>query len=84
MWLNEQEQVILRYLKQVGEVGASMREISRKAWTKDAWKENERWAHPHVSGLKDKKLVITTPAGNLRLPPTEEEEEEERKRRGLK
>jgi hypothetical protein len=73
MWLCEQEQIILKYLKDMGEPGAGAREICRKAWTKDAFKENERWAYPHLGSLKDKKLVETTPAGNYRLPPKEEE-----------
>jgi hypothetical protein len=82
MWLSEEEQLILRYLKDIGAIGASPREIARKAWTKDAWKENERWAYPPLSSLKDKKLVLTTPAGNYRLPPTKEEEEEQRRKEG--
>ena len=73
MWLCEQEQIILKYLKDMGEVGAGVREICRKAWTKDVWKENERWAYPFLSSLKDKKLIETTPAGNYRLPQKEEE-----------
>ena len=68
MWLCEQEQIILKYLKDVGEVGAGVREICRKAWTKDAWKENERWAYPFLASLKDKKLIDTTPAGTYCLP----------------
>ena len=73
MWLSEQEQVILRYLKPVGETGASPREICRKAWTKDAWKENERWAYPFLSSLKDKNQIETTPGGNYRLPLPDKE-----------
>jgi hypothetical protein len=73
MWLSEQEQLILRYLKDTGEVGASAREICRKAWTKEAWKDDERWAYHHLSSLKDKKLIETSPAGNYRLPPPEED-----------
>lgn len=73
MWISEEEQIILKFLKDCGEAGASMREICRKAWTKDAWKKNERWAYPHLGNLKDKKLVINTPAGNYRLPPKEED-----------
>lgn len=68
MWLSEQEQIILHYLKPVGEAGASAREICRKASTKDAWKENERWAYPFLGSLKDKNQIETTPAGNYRLP----------------
>ena len=75
MWLCEQEQIILKYLKEVGEVGASAREVCRKSWTKDAYKKEERWAYRFLSSLKDKKLVETTPAGNYRIPPPEEEEE---------
>ena len=44
--------------------GAGVREICRKAWTKDAWKENERWAYPFLNSLRDKKLIDTTPNGN--------------------
>jgi hypothetical protein len=73
MWLCEQEQIILKYLQDMGEVGAGVREICRKAWTKDAWKENERWAYPFLSSLKDKKLIENTPAGNYRLPQKEQE-----------
>jgi len=72
MWLCEQEQLILRYLEPVGEAGASAREISRKAWTKDAFKENERWAYPFLSSLKDKKLILTTASGAYCLPPKQE------------
>jgi hypothetical protein len=68
MWLSEEEQIILRYLQTAGEAGASTREICRKASTKDAWKENERWAYRPLGSLKDKKLVETTAAGNYRLP----------------
>jgi len=74
MWLSEQEQVILRYLKPTGETGASLREICRKAWTKDAWKENERWAYPFLTSLKEKKQIETSPSGHYRLPLPEEEE----------
>jgi hypothetical protein len=63
MWLSEEEQVILRYLKVVGEAGASAREIARKAGTKDQWKENERWATPCIQSLKDKGLIDTNKAG---------------------
>lgn len=82
MWLSEQEQIILKYLQPVGEVGASPREICRKAWTKDAWKKNERWAYPYLSSLKDKKLIVTSPAGNYYVPLTEEEEEEKKRKEG--
>jgi hypothetical protein len=73
MWLCEQEQIILKYLKDMGEAGAGVREICRKAWTKDAFKENERWAYPFLGSLKDKHLIETTPSGAYRLPPKEEE-----------
>jgi hypothetical protein len=75
MWLCEEEQIILKYLKHVDEAGASPREICRKAWTKDAWKENERWAYPYLSSLKDKKQIETTASGFFRLPPPPEKEE---------
>jgi hypothetical protein len=78
MWLCEQEQIILRYLKDVGEVGASAREICRKASTKQAFKDDERWAYRFLGSLKDKKLIETSPAGNYRLPPPEEKEEEKK------
>jgi len=68
MWLNADEQVILIFLEQCGEAGASAREICRKASTKDRWKEDERWAMPFISSLKDKKLVETNPAGGYRIP----------------
>lgn len=63
MWLTDVEQTILRYLKQVGDAGASMREIARKAGTKDQWKENERWPAASMQALKDKGLVETNQAG---------------------
>ena len=78
MWLCEQEQIILKYLKDLGEVGASTREICRKAWTKDAYKNDERWAYCFLNSLKDKKLVDTTPAGNYRLPPPPKKEEDKK------
>lgn len=78
MWLCEQEQIILKYLKDIGEAGAGVREICRKAWTKDAWKENERWAYPFLNSLRDKKLIDTTPSGNYRLPPKDEDEEKKK------
>ena len=71
MWLSPDEQIILKYLTQCGPAGASMREICRKASTKDRWKEDERWAAPAISGLKDKNAVITTPAGAYALAPKE-------------
>jgi len=84
MWLSEQEQIILKYLKDVGQIGASAREICRKSWTKDAWKKDERWAYRFLTSLKDKKMIETSPAGNYRLVLTEEEkEEEEERRKGL-
>jgi hypothetical protein len=72
MWLNPDEQVILKYLHQCGPSGASFREICRKASTKDRWKEDERWAAPAISLLKEKSAVITTPSGSYSLPPKEE------------
>lgn len=84
MWLSEQEQVILRYLQDIGEVGASAREICRKSWTKDAWKKNERWAYPYLTTLKEKNLITMNPAGNYIVPPTEEDEEEKRRQEGKK
>ena len=69
MWLNADEQVIMKFLEQCGETGASAREICRKASTKDRWKEDERWAMPFLSSLKDKKLVDTNLAGAYRIPP---------------
>jgi hypothetical protein len=72
MWLSEEEQIILRYLKNCGENGASTREICRKASTKDAWKEDERWAFRHIGTLKDKSLIETTASGNFRIPVPKE------------
>ena len=69
MWLNADEQCILQYLEHCGPVGASARELARKASTKDRWKEDERWANPVISSLKDKKLLLTNKAGNYTLPP---------------
>ena len=80
MWLTEEEQIILKYLEPLKEVGASLREICRKASTKDRWKENERWAYPFLSSLKDKKLIEMGPSGNYRLPPDEDDEEEKKKK----
>ena len=77
MWLNEDEQIILKFLEQCGEVGASAREISRKASTKARWKDDERWAMPSLSSLKDKKLIETNPAGAYIVPKDEDEDEEE-------
>ena len=74
MWLCEEEQIILRYLSQMPDTGASAREICRKAGTKDRWKENERWAYPFLARLKDKKLVDTTVDGVYRVVPKEEED----------
>ena len=73
MWLGEEEKVILAYLQHVGEVGASAREIGRKSWTKDKWKENERWAAPFIQSLRDKNLIQTTASGNYCLPPKKED-----------
>ena len=81
MWLSDDEQNIMRFVQQCGATGASVREICRKSSTKDRWKENERWAYPFLSGLKDKKLLMTTAAGNYVVPPSEKEVEAERKRR---
>jgi hypothetical protein len=81
MWLNEDEQIILKFLEQRGEVGASAREICRKSSTKDRWKTDERWAMPSLSSLKDKKLIETNLAGAYRIPPKEEDEEEEKRRK---
>ena len=58
-------------MKCCGDVGASAREICRKASTKDRWKEDERWAFPILGALKDKDLIETTPAGYYRLPPAD-------------
>src|SRR5688572_2284593 len=80
MWLNDDEQIILKFLEQCGEAGASGREICRKAATKDRWKTDERWALPALSSLKDKKLVENSPAGAYRIPPKEEKKEETKKR----
>lgn len=82
VWLSEEEQIILRYLQHCGENGASPREVCRKAWTKDAWKDNERWAYRPLGALKDKGLVETTPSGNYRLPPPPEDDEEEARKPG--
>ena len=71
MWVSAEEQIILQYLAHCGETGASAREICRKASTKDRWKEDERWAMPFLSALKDKSLVETSPAGTYRIPPKE-------------
>jgi len=46
--------------------------------------KNERWAYPFLTSLKEKNLIMTTPAGNYRLPPTKEEEEEKRRKEGKK
>jgi hypothetical protein len=69
MWVSAEEQIILQYLVHCGETGASAREICRKASTKDRWKEDERWAMPFLSALKDKAMVETSPAGTYRIPP---------------
>jgi hypothetical protein len=68
MWLSADEQCILQYLEHCGPAGASARELARKASTKDRWKEDERWANPAISGLKDKRAIVTTVAGNFALP----------------
>lgn len=76
MWLSADEQTILQYLRCCGEAGASPREICRKASTKDRWKEDERWAFPVISSLKDKSLIVTTKSGTICLPSEEEKETE--------
>ena len=68
MWLSADEQMILQYLTHCGPTGASSREICRKAATKDRYKEDERWAMPFLSALKDKSVVVTTAAGAYALP----------------
>jgi hypothetical protein len=68
MWLSADEQSILQYLKCCGEVGASAREICRKAASKDRWKEDERWAMPAISSLKDKSLIFSSPGGGFMVP----------------
>ena len=68
MWLSADEQCILQYLKCCGPVGASAREICRKASSKDRWKEEERWGFAPLGSLKDKDLIQMTPAGNFMLP----------------
>ena len=75
MWLSADEQSILQYLKCCGEVGASAREICRKASSKDRWKEDERWAFAPLGSLKDKDLIKTTPAGNFMLPAVDEKKQ---------
>jgi hypothetical protein len=72
MWLSADEQCIIQYLTHCGAAGASAREIARKASTKDRWKEDERWANAPLSALKDKRLVLTSPAGSYILPPKDE------------
>ncbi len=67
MWMNADEQCILQYLEHCGPAGASARELCRKASSKDRWKEDERWAMPFLSSLKDKRAIMTTPAGNYIL-----------------
>jgi len=67
MWLCEEEQVILHYLEQMRDGGATTREICRKAATKDKWKENERWAIPFLQRLRDKGLVETDAGGMYRI-----------------
>ena len=71
MWINADEQVILKFLEHCGPAGASAREICRKASTKDRWKEDERWAMPFLAALKDKAMVETSPAGTFRIPVKE-------------
>ena len=68
MWLSADEQIILQYLTHCGPVGASAREICRKAATKDRFKEDERWAMPFLSALKDKSVLVTTASGAYALP----------------
>lgn len=75
MWLCEEEQVILKYLQSLRGVGATAREIARKAWTKDKWKENERWATPYLSSLKGKSLIETDAGGAYRIVGADDEEE---------
>ena len=70
-----------RFVERLTQRNLTPREICRKSSTKDRWKENERWAYPFLSGLKDKKLLVTTAAGNYVVPPSEKELEAERKRK---
>jgi hypothetical protein len=63
MWLTEEEGMIIRYLGQRKDDGASGREIARKAGTKELWKENERWADSFIRSLRDKGVIGTNPAG---------------------
>jgi len=69
MWLSADEQAIIQFLTHCGEAGASPREVCRKASTKDRLKEDERWALPLLGGLRDKRAIETTPAGNFRAIP---------------
>ena len=73
MWVAEEEQIILKYLKAIRGAKASAREIARKAGTKDMWKENERWAVPHLSALRDKGLVQMDSGGAYSVPNEEDE-----------
>lgn len=63
MWLGEEEQLITKFLQQIGGAGATAREICRKAGTKDRWKSDERWALPFLQALRDKKLIVMDAAG---------------------
>ncbi len=67
MWLGEEEQIIVKYLQQLGGAGATAREICRKSATKDRWKENERWAMPFVQALRDKGLIEIDAGGHYKL-----------------
>jgi hypothetical protein len=63
MSLSPEEQMIVRYLKQMRSVGSSLREICRKAGSKDMWKEDERWAVAPLHRLRDAGLVEVNKAG---------------------
>jgi hypothetical protein len=66
--VSAQERLILDYLATSPQAWFSAREICRRAASKQAWQEDQKWAIPILRRLEARGLLLTDGSAHYRLP----------------
>ena len=65
--MNEDEGLILAFLRSNPESAFGRKEIARKASSRAIYEETPRWADAPLNALVDKKLVVVDDSGHYRF-----------------
>lgn len=65
--MNEDEALILTFLRSNPESAFGRKEIARKAASRTIYEETPRWADAPLNALADKKLIVVDDSGHYRF-----------------